>query len=466
MRLGTRRHRVQGWQALPDGKAYLSVQRYSVQRIDANSGRVVETWTPPSGLEIVGVSPDGRFMLMTNRFIFYTGELPQGQDLPMQEWKLTLYDLAKRKEIWSTRQMSDFGNWATSGKWIAATGQRGKGTLRLWDAENGKELWKHQSGEQLLSILGFADGEKLVATRGNNDGRVYLFDRATGKEVRSFATAAIREYPAAGALLTPDCAHIIMGGWNPKPRIWDLAGKEQPPLEAHQSWAQRLAFSPDGKKLYSTGNVPYVLERAWPSGKPLRIIGLGRTGVQELAVSGDGKRLEVMFWGEQALAFHDLETEKPIPEAIDGHRGSVYAVACAPDGSLVTFACDATVRTWDLKEGKATAQIKVQRDLNAGSFALSADGRRVAVPKGDIDGILIYERATGKLLKTIPADNRSMKRLTFSPDGRFLAAIDTNRGIAQVWESESGKQVLKVSALRIDGGDIQPGQSHLRLHGP
>jgi RNA polymerase sigma factor (sigma-70 family) len=467
MRLGTRRHRVQtwplNWQSMPDGKSYLSVQRLGVsseaRRSDSHSGLVVEKWPVPNQLDVVGFSPNGRFLLLTNHFIFRTGLLLQGQDEPRQEWRFTLYDLSRRKEVWSARQMLAHKDWADvgvcrfapSGKWIATAGQRGSGTLRLWDAENGKQLWQHPGEGQSLSLLGFADGEKLLAVRGNNDGHVYLFDRATGKQVRSFATAPTREYPGGG-LLSPDGSHIVIGGWNPRPRLWDLAGKEQAPLEGHTEWARQLAFSPDGKKLYTGGNDSFVLERAWPSGKVLRRIDLGRMGISELAVSGDGRRLEILFWGEKALAFFDLETGKRIPEPIDGHRSTIYGIGCAPDGSLITFASDATVRTWDAKAGKAIAQFKVELDLNAGGFALSADGKRVAVPKGDIDGVHVYERATGKLLSTIPADHWSMKKLTFSPDGRFLAAIDTERGMAQVWATDTSQQVLKFKAQQVAYG--------------
>jgi RNA polymerase sigma factor (sigma-70 family) len=459
MRLGTHRHRVQSWQSLPDGRSYLAVRRGDVRRIDSKSGEVIESWSAPERLEIAGVSPDGRFMLMINHYFFYTGLRLPGQEEPKQEWRLTLYDLAKRKEVWSRRQMLSLSEWpnvracsfAKSGRWIVLSGRRGKGSLRLWDAKKGKELW-HQPGDaQSFDVLGFAEEEKLIVVRGQSDGHIRLVDRATGKVTRQFATASTRECPG-GALLSPDGSQIVIGGWTPKPRVWNLDGKEQAPLEGHKEWARELAFSPDGKMLYSGGNDSFVLERSWPSGKVLRTIDLGRKGISQLAVSGDGERLEIQFWGEKAISFFDLETGKRIPEAVDGHRAPIYGIACAPDGSLVSFGCDATVRTWDLKTGKAAAQFKVELDLNAGGFALSADGKRVAVPKCDIDGIHIYERATGKLLTTIAADHWSMKKLAFSPDGRFLSAINTDAGVAQVWAIDTGKQVLKFQAKEVGYG--------------
>ena len=83
-----------------------------------------------------------------------------------------------------------------------------------------------------------------------------------------------------------------------------------------------------------------------------------------MAVSPDGKRLEVVFEGEQSLIFYDLETGKQLPEPIAGHRSTVYGVECAPDGSLVSFGSDRSVRTWDLKQGKSIALFAVELDLD------------------------------------------------------------------------------------------------------
>jgi WD40 repeat protein len=312
----------------------------------------------------------------------------------------------------------------------------------------GKKLWEHQiDAGQSLSIFGFADGDRLLIVRGTYNGYLYVIDCATGKEVRSFSTAIFNQ--PGRATLSPDKSQILVCGSTAKPRVWDLNGKELPPLEGHKKWVSTLTFSADGKKVYTGGSDDFVLEREWPSGKVLRSIDLGRSDVLEMTVSGDGQQLEVIFWGERAIAFYDLRTGKRIPDLIDAHRGGVYGVGCAPDGALVTWGRDRTVRTWDLKSGKTTEQFQVELDLNANGFALSADGKRVAVPKGDIRGIHVYERATGKLLGTIDADYCSMKQLFFSPDGKFLAAINTDRGVAQVWATDSGNQVLKYTAQKV-----------------
>jgi WD40 repeat protein len=330
--------------------------------------------------------------------------------------------------------------FSANNKWFV-TARHGNEVVRLWDARAGKLLWEHRSKGQSLSPIGFVDGDDTVVLRGDNDGYVYLFDRANGTEKKSFPTAPPVSW--GQTLLSPEGKQVVVCTSQP-PAVWDLEGKQVAVLEGHEKWANVAAFSPDGKKLFTGSYDSFVIEREWPLGKPIRKIELGRDRVQRLAVSPDGKRLEVVFEGEQALIFYDLETGKRLPEPIDSHGSTVYGVECAPDGSLVSFGSDRAVRTWDVKTGKSVAQFAVDLDLNGRGFALSADGARVAVPNYDVKSIGIYERLTGKRLRDIRADHVSNQHLAFSPDGRFLAAIAKSDRSAQVWDADTGAQVLKV----------------------
>jgi WD40 repeat protein len=166
-----------------------------------------------------------------------------------------------------------------------------------------------------------------------------------------------------------------------------------------------------------------------------------------MTVAGDPPRLEVLFWGEQALHFYDLKTGKeraPLPES---HQSDVYGAALTPDGKLLSFSKDATVRTWDLKTGQVVGRLAVEQDLNAGGCAVSGDGRLLAVTDNEIDTIHVYERATGKRVRTltltVSAEKTLGKHLVFSPDGHYLARADRFGGAFQVWDVSTGRTVLK-----------------------
>lgn len=479
-RLGTRRHhdhkqtwpwqhRPVSWQPWPDGKSYLVLHRgvdaSEVRRIDSESGGVVDAWSVAKSRgplawakqddAVVGFSPDGRHVLFTNEYVHH-GEVDH-----TQEWHLTLYDLAARKPAWSVSKQREPKEWpdlgrcvfSANGRWFVTAGH-GNDVVRLWEAGTGTQLWEHRGKGQSLSPIGFANDDATVVLRGD-DGDVHLFDRATGTERKSFPTARPRSW--GQNLLSPDGKHLILCTAQP-PSVWDLDGQKVAVLEGHKSWANVAAFSPDGKKLYTGSYDAYVVEREWPLGKPVRTIELGRDRVQRMAVSPDGTRLDVVFEGEQALCSYDLKTGTPRPEPTDGHRSTVYGVECAPDGTLVTFGSDRSVRTWDAKEGKVVAQFAVELDLNGRGFALSADGRRVAVPNYDVKSVGIYDRGTGNRLRTIPADHVGNQHLVFSPDGRFLAGVGRSNRAAQVWRVDTGATVLKVKAERT-GNSVAGGFS-------
>ena len=165
------------------------------------------------------------------------------------------------------------------------------------------------------------DGETVVL-RGDDDGYIFLFDRTKGTVKKSFPT--VRPQCWGQVLLSPDGKQLVICNSQP-PSVWDLEGKKIAVLEGHKRWANAAGFSPDGKKLYTGSYDSFVLEREWPSGKPIRKIELGRDQLQRLAISPDGKRLEVVFEGEQAIIFYDLETGRQLPERIAGHQARSLA---------------------------------------------------------------------------------------------------------------------------------------------
>ena len=464
MRLGTQRHRVQSWpltwRDMPDGKSYLTYHRNGqdeeIRRIDAVAGRVVESWPVPRYHRVVGFSPDCKRTLFVNDYIFFSGFPGRGQK-SSQRWEFTLFDLEKRKAVWTNSEDLEEQKWkridlvqfSADARYVATRGQV-QGALRMWDGVSGKELWHRDNNGQVLEPVGFTDNGKALVACGNNDRNIYVIDRATGKDIRSFPTVGQREFQ--GCKMSPDGGSVLFGHYGPNIRIWDVAsGKERPALEGHKNWAREMAFSRDGKVLVTAGNDSFALVRDWPSGKIHRKIELGRSGVNDMSISGDGKRLEVLFWGEEALNFYDLATGKAIPAPIDAHQGNVYGVEFAPDGKLLSLGKDASVRTWDLATGKSIRRIPVEMDLNSGGFALSRDGKLIATSNNDTNSVCLYDRATFKQIKKQSVPRGLTSQLVFSPDGKWLAGADTRGGTIMAWEVATGRVVVKFQGQVVYG---------------
>jgi hypothetical protein len=113
----------------------------------------------------------------------------------------------------------------------------------------------------LVSRLAFSpDGRRLVA--GGNNASIRVWDVTTGKELgqlkqkSSVGAVAIRSDGKQGDIL----AVSLLG--DPEIHLWDVAaGKETRRLNGHRGWVQVLAFSADGRRLFSGGRDTTVM--AW-----------------------------------------------------------------------------------------------------------------------------------------------------------------------------------------------------------
>jgi RNA polymerase sigma factor (sigma-70 family) len=455
LRLGTLRHRYlhrydSRNQPLPGGKVVLTStnEDEEVRWVDMATGRLTDSWPLPRGWAVCGFSPDGRLALLTDRKT------------------LRLWDLTARKELRTFEGKGGLGSeiyayFARDGQTVAtAMCVNGiPGLIRVWDVDTGRELWHEgKLGSPAgPSVLGFLpDGETLVLI-GTWSNRVSLRDRATGRERRSFATMPPND--SRKCALSPAGKTLLMGTAGTAVRAWDVAtGKELSPLGGHQGQARSFAFGPDGKTVLTGGGDPFVLVRDWPSGKLRRKIDLGDgRGIDVMAISADGKRAELILWGERALRFFDLGTGKELPPPTEAHRGRVDGVALTPDGKLLVSAgTDDTLRVWDFRSGRHLCAYRTGHPVGASTLALSADGRLVATADFNRGTVALRERDTGRLVRTIDTGGQSVRSVVFAPQGRLLAVDGDNVGLGRggsrpflaFWDAESGREVRRLEGAR------------------
>jgi YVTN family beta-propeller protein len=208
-----------------------------------------------------------------------------------------------------------------------------------------------------------------------------------------------------------------------------------------------LAFSPDGRTLYSSGgNQDVVYRYDWHAGKAtLRdsmVLGVkatprtpGRRYPAGLAPSPDGQMLYVAENLADSLAVIDLATGKVVQrfaterypyDVVADSAGNVYVSAW---GGHTVSRFTTTTNGWLSDAGR----VAVAR--HPSSLALSRDGSRLFVASGSTDHVAVVDtkarRVIARLLDPPPAgpnEGATPNALALSPDGTrlFVAEADAN----------------------------------------
>lgn len=241
-----------------------------------------------------------------------------------------------------------------------------------------------------------------------------------------------------------------------KPRV-DALGDPLPPGAIarlgtvrlrHGGYVNWMAFSPDGKMLYSNAGGWDDELRIWAvdSGKELHHYTIGN----HARLSPDGKYLvSPADRNENDFFLWEARTGKRIRRfGFKRPTGSVSKdFRFSPDGRfLVSLDNDRdTMHLWEIKSGKEVWKTRTNNHPNENErrtdqVLYSPDGKTIAsvTHKGQIR---LWDAATGKSLHTMQGD---LKRVVFSPDGKLLAAAKRHQGL-RVWEVASGKLLHKWS---------------------
>jgi WD40 repeat protein len=472
MRLGTLRFQVSSEPfrllSLPGGKAYLGyhrAQRYEgpaeLRWMDAETGKVTDSWRLPLGRVLISVSPDARWAILYDEVRFTQAATPFWQDKPA--WRLTayLYDLSRKQQVQTLQGEIERSEQAFlrclcssgDGKWLATgpDGEGYRGRVRLWSTQTGKQVWASDwdkgGASEPLSPLGFTPDNAELILRGAKDNRIRVVNVVRRAVVRDFSTVTPGE--RSDARLFPDGTVVLIYGKPSQVRIWDVKrGKERPAPPGPWEGTRNFAFSLNGNTLVTRDNDGCVLVRDWPSGSVHKQIDLGRS-VQDLFVTADGRTLTVQFYEERERdpygadrRFHryDLKTGKALPFPADALVAEVDAVEAAPDGSVLSLGRDNLLRTWDPASGRQRRAVRLERISSTKPFSLGPGGNLAAV---DGAKVVIFDRDTGQALREIAAPIQWLDGVIFSPDGQWLAGTGGEAHTLLVWDACQGKKVFE-----------------------
>jgi WD40 repeat protein/serine/threonine protein kinase len=214
---------------------------------DVGSGKEVrQLKSAPAGVTAVAFSPDEEHALAP-------AEPVKGQK--NSEYGFALWDVENGTQILRfdghTNTVTQLGFFLDGMRAFSCSRD---GTVRLWEAETGKELEKVPWGA--TRVVFTDDGSR--AYTGHPDGTVQSWDR-TETPYKSFAFQRWHEGAVHALALSPDSTLLASAAADGRVVLWDLKKSQKigvwPPFEQKdRAWPQpdaigALAFAPDGRHL-------------------------------------------------------------------------------------------------------------------------------------------------------------------------------------------------------------------------
>jgi WD40 repeat protein len=195
-----------------------------------------------------------------------------------------------------------------------------------------------------------------------------------------------------------------------------------------------VAFSPDGKLIATAGGNSHTVV-LWSTATGQRVRQMtGSAVVNSVAFSPDGKLIAT---GSDVF-------DPATGEHVRDFAGGAYDVAFSPDGSLIATAngyMPNGVRLFNASTGQLAREVT---NTYASALAFSPDGKQVAAATGYLgQGVVVWDAAAGTKIRTLSGGSTSV---AYSSDGKFVA---TGGGKVALWNPTTGEHVRDLDATEV-----------------
>ena len=298
----------------------------------------------------------------------------------------------------------------------------------------------------LLDAVTFSADGKYAVT-GAEDGRVALWEVATGAELRECLFSDVLSVGIKSVAISPG-NEAILAGTQVGGIVMEFemgTGKGRGMLKSPSPGAANsinsIALSSGGRLIFTAEESGAT--RVWNSVSAESVeLPEHARAVTAVALSPDNQLIGAASKDHTATLVAMKTGE--VSQTLSGHSDEVLAIAFSRDGELVvTGSADQTARVWDAASGRLLRTFTASSRVNRVVF--SKDGTRVYAQTND--SIVAWETSTGKQAFTSPQPEDHEPALAISPDGKLLlssggAALGR---AAVIWDAATGERVRELS---------------------
>jgi WD40 repeat protein len=298
------------------------------------------------------------------------------------------------------------------------------GSIRLWELEHGQvELRYSEPSGVLFEVAVSPDGKMVLG--GTTDGKVTLWDLETGEVIHQF----IDDQPIMAVAFSPDGQQALIGaGYRLAQEIesghiilWDVeTGEEIRRLEGQPYVVFDVEFSPDGQQAVSVGN-------------------------GAMAILWDVET------GTEIRRFEDYWVDSVWPNE------SFWSASFTPDGQQIYAShSGGFITNWD-KENGAEIRTLVGHEEGSAAIVFNQEGDQFVT--GGVDSqVILWDNATGEILRRFTGYSSSVGEIRFSPDETLL--LGGGDGTSSLWRIDTGEAIRRYGGGFAFSPNFSPDGKH------
>jgi WD40 repeat protein len=327
----------------------------------------------------------------------------------------------KTREFKPVSGKTAFGRIAPDGKTAALWDWDGGTALHLFDLETGKEREVAVGHLKTVYTILAQPGGKLVAS-ASSDGTIRLWDPSTSQQLRRWRPGSTF-HPA---VFTPDGKALVFSDYDGTTFVRIVQPETNMQLgHLDTKRTRHLAISGNGKTLLAAD---FTRIELWDfdKGKRLRELeGVPETGLPPLKFSSGGPWL--------TYTVHSLRVSP---------NGKFAAATFTRSGQ------EASLYLWDTSTGKRLPDWPGDKRFSD-PIEFSPDGKVLAAAQSGKDSaadIVFWDLAKEKIVKRFPIAHIACRSVAFSKDGKLLALGGSYRGIVQIYDITTAKEIARFRA--------------------